>query len=211
MTIFITTFINWILNKQTAASCIKVAKRKLTDWKWLAQGETRRGKRQLDLRHFLSLYGPGLWQSLEIRQKRQGFKAAEAGSVQNGAAPPFAPFSRALGFGIFFSDDLVKARLRCAKTTAIMSTMAKRQRKSGHRAAKAAAKRAPKAYAKAVLHLNLSKMAEGTKVSHRTYGDGVISVIDKPGKYVVVRFGMDEKKFCFPEAFTSGFLTFQEE
>ncbi len=51
----------------------------------------------------------------------------------------------------------------------------------------------------------VNPLAEGTTVSHKTYGAGVISECTSTG--VAVRFSDDTRKFRFPDAFDRGFLT----
>lgn len=54
--------------------------------------------------------------------------------------------------------------------------------------------------------LDLSKVEVGVTVSHKTFGNGTITWIDKAKKYIRVSFSVGEKTFIFPDAFTQGFL-----
>lgn len=44
----------------------------------------------------------------------------------------------------------------------------------------------------------------GNRVTHKSFGDGVISALD--GKYIWIKFGENEKKFLFPQCFEKGFF-----
>lgn len=46
----------------------------------------------------------------------------------------------------------------------------------------------------------------GTEVTHKTFGVGTITWLDKAGKYIRVKFPVGEKTFVFPDAFKMGFL-----
>ncbi len=61
------------------------------------------------------------------------------------------------------------------------------------------------------LSVDLSKIVVGAKVVHSKFGIGEIVNIDKNNKYMTVRFDAGEKKFVNPDAFTKGFLKFDEE
>ena len=55
--------------------------------------------------------------------------------------------------------------------------------------------------------LDLSVIAAGVTVKHKTFGEGEIVKMDKAKKYVYVKFAVGEKTFVFPDAFHNGFLT----
>lgn len=46
----------------------------------------------------------------------------------------------------------------------------------------------------------------GAKVTHKTFGTGEVTWIDKAGKHIRVEFSAGEKTFIFPDAFKQGFL-----
>lgn len=49
---------------------------------------------------------------------------------------------------------------------------------------------------------------EGTAVSHKRFGVGIVAKIDRKGQYIFVSFNEGgEKKFLFPKAFIDGFLS----
>ena len=52
-----------------------------------------------------------------------------------------------------------------------------------------------------------SYVSAGTKVYHKTFGEGQVSSLDKAKKHIRVRFAAGEKLFIFPDAFINGFLT----
>ncbi len=52
----------------------------------------------------------------------------------------------------------------------------------------------------------LKDVTKGTIVMHKTFGEGVVSNIDKLKKYMKIKFGQQEKQFVFPDAFKQGFL-----
>ena len=52
-----------------------------------------------------------------------------------------------------------------------------------------------------------SKVQEGVTVSHKAFGDGTVSWIDKARKYIRVQFSIGEKMFTMETAFVQGFLT----
>ena len=54
--------------------------------------------------------------------------------------------------------------------------------------------------------LDLSAVEIGTAVTHKTFGAGAITWIDKAQKHVRVTFSAGEKTFIFPDAFKQGFL-----
>lgn len=54
--------------------------------------------------------------------------------------------------------------------------------------------------------LDLSGVNIGTVVTHKTFGEGTVTWIDKAGKYIRVTFSAGEKTFVFPDAFKQGFL-----
>ena len=45
----------------------------------------------------------------------------------------------------------------------------------------------------------------GDCVTHKSFGDGVISALD--GKYIWIKFAINEKKFLFPQCFEKGFFS----
>lgn len=45
----------------------------------------------------------------------------------------------------------------------------------------------------------------GDSVTHKSFGDGVISALD--GKYIWIKFSTNEKKFFFPQCFEKGFFS----
>ena len=53
----------------------------------------------------------------------------------------------------------------------------------------------------------LAKVGVGVTVTHKKFGNGVITWIDNAKKYFRVRFDAGEKQFVFPNAFIGGFLT----
>lgn len=54
--------------------------------------------------------------------------------------------------------------------------------------------------------LDLSGVEVGTEVSHKAFGAGKVTWMDKAGKYIRVTFTAGEKTFIFPDAFKQGFL-----
>ena len=58
-----------------------------------------------------------------------------------------------------------------------------------------------------VPELDLSGIAVGAKVTHKTFGEGTITWLDKAGKHIRVQFVVGEKTFIFPDAFKGGFLS----
>ena len=54
--------------------------------------------------------------------------------------------------------------------------------------------------------MDLSDVAVGTKVTHKTFGEGTVTWMDQAKKYFRVSFAEGEKQFVFPNAFTMGFL-----
>nr|HXK77388.1 DEAD/DEAH box helicase family protein [Oscillospiraceae bacterium] len=54
--------------------------------------------------------------------------------------------------------------------------------------------------------LDLSGVEVGTEVSHKAFGAGKVTWIDKAGKHIRVTFTAGEKTFIFPDAFKQGFL-----
>lgn len=54
--------------------------------------------------------------------------------------------------------------------------------------------------------IDLSSVKVGTKVTHKSFGEGTISQIDKSQKFIHVDFVQGNKRFQFPDAFYSGFL-----
>ena len=55
--------------------------------------------------------------------------------------------------------------------------------------------------------LDLSGIAEGSKVMHKSFGEGTVTKLDKAGKHLRVQFAAGEKTFIFPDAFINGFLS----
>ncbi len=58
--------------------------------------------------------------------------------------------------------------------------------------------------------VDLSKIVLGAKVKHKKFGVGEIFNIDKPFKYLRVRFKQGEKTFVIPNAFIDGYLEILE-
>ena len=61
--------------------------------------------------------------------------------------------------------------------------------------------------------MDLSQVGAGTVVSHKAFGEGIVSKIEKGAggnSYIRVRFGKTEKSFGFPGAFYDGFLKVKE-
>lgn len=56
----------------------------------------------------------------------------------------------------------------------------------------------------------LGKVSVGAVVTHKKFGTGVVSWMDKYRKYVRVKFADGEKQFPFPAAFINGFLELYE-
>lgn len=60
----------------------------------------------------------------------------------------------------------------------------------------------------------LAPVAEGIVVTHKKFGDGKVSWMDKAKKYLRVTFNINgqnvEKQFVFPDAFIGGFLAIKE-
>lgn len=54
--------------------------------------------------------------------------------------------------------------------------------------------------------IDLSSVKVGIKVTHKSFGEGTISQIDKSQKFIHVDFVQGNKRFQFPDAFYSGFL-----
>lgn len=53
----------------------------------------------------------------------------------------------------------------------------------------------------------LADVGIGTTVTHKIFGEGTISKMDKAKKYIHVKFKNGEKQFIFPDSFISGFLS----
>lgn len=53
----------------------------------------------------------------------------------------------------------------------------------------------------------LADVGTGTTVTHKLFGGGTISKMDKAKKYIHVKFKNGEKQFIFPDSFISGFLS----
>lgn len=56
--------------------------------------------------------------------------------------------------------------------------------------------------------LDLSGIAIGTAVYHKTFGSGTVTSLDN--KHIRIKFVIGEKKFIFPDAFKNGFLRTKE-
>lgn len=54
--------------------------------------------------------------------------------------------------------------------------------------------------------IDLSAVNIGTKVSHKKFGEGTITNIDKARKYIRIAFSVGEKTFVMPSCFEEGFL-----
>ena len=54
--------------------------------------------------------------------------------------------------------------------------------------------------------MDLSAVNIGTKVSHKKFGEGTITNIDKARKYIRIAFSVGEKTFVMPSCFEEGFL-----
>lgn len=54
--------------------------------------------------------------------------------------------------------------------------------------------------------IDLSAVNVGTKVSHKKFGEGTITNIDKARKYIRIAFSVGEKTFVMPSCFEEGFL-----
>ena len=54
--------------------------------------------------------------------------------------------------------------------------------------------------------LDLSAVEIGTAVTHKSFGAGTVTWIDKAQKHIRVTFSAGEKTFIFPDAFKQGFL-----
>ncbi len=54
--------------------------------------------------------------------------------------------------------------------------------------------------------LDLSGVEVGTAVTHKAFGTGTVTWIDKAQKHIRVTFNAGEKTFIFPDAFKQGFL-----
>lgn len=53
---------------------------------------------------------------------------------------------------------------------------------------------------------NTQDIKDGSVVSHKTFGEGTVTKIDKIQKHIRVKFSIGEKIFVFPDAFKQGFL-----
>ena len=47
---------------------------------------------------------------------------------------------------------------------------------------------------------------DGTVVLHKSFGEGIVTKLDKAKKHIRVKFEVGEKTFIFPDAFKNGFL-----
>jgi hypothetical protein len=54
----------------------------------------------------------------------------------------------------------------------------------------------------------IPEISEGDVVKHKSFGDGIVTKLDKAGKHIRVKFAAGEKTFIFPDAFMQGFLKF---
>jgi molybdopterin-guanine dinucleotide biosynthesis protein len=52
----------------------------------------------------------------------------------------------------------------------------------------------------------IPEISEGNMVKHKSFGDGIVTKLDKAGKHIRVKFAAGEKTFIFPDAFKQGFL-----
>jgi len=52
----------------------------------------------------------------------------------------------------------------------------------------------------------IPEISEGDAVKHKSFGDGIVTKIDKAGKHIRVKFAVGEKLFLFPDAFKQGYL-----
>ena len=52
----------------------------------------------------------------------------------------------------------------------------------------------------------LAPVTTGTTVTHKTFGQGTVTKLDKTKKYLTVSFAAGQKNFVFPNAFSDGFL-----
>lgn len=50
----------------------------------------------------------------------------------------------------------------------------------------------------------------GSAVVHKSFGDGIVTKLDKAQKHIRVKFAAGEKTFIFPDAFKQGFLKMKE-
>lgn len=60
---------------------------------------------------------------------------------------------------------------------------------------------------KSAIEMDLSDIKVGSKVVHKSFGEGKIVWMDKAGKHIRVKFSVGEKNFVFPQAFIQGFLS----
>ena len=56
------------------------------------------------------------------------------------------------------------------------------------------------------VNLDVSGVAEGAAVYHKSFGKGIVTKMDKVKKHIRVTFTIGEKNFLFPDAFVKGFL-----
>jgi len=52
----------------------------------------------------------------------------------------------------------------------------------------------------------IPEISEGDAVKHKSFGDGIVTKLDKAGKHIRVKFAAGEKLFIFPDAFKQGYL-----
>lgn len=57
------------------------------------------------------------------------------------------------------------------------------------------------------IEFDASKVYEGAKVKHKTFGEGTVTKMDKAEKHIRVRFAVGEKTFIYPDAFHNGYLS----
>jgi hypothetical protein len=56
------------------------------------------------------------------------------------------------------------------------------------------------------IEFDASGVAVGAVVSHKAFGAGTVTWIDKAKKHIRVTFAAGEKTFIFPDAFIQGYL-----
>ena len=56
----------------------------------------------------------------------------------------------------------------------------------------------------------LSCVNVGTEITHKIFGSGAVSWMDKAKKYIRIKFAVGEKQFVFPDAFIDGYLALKE-
>ena len=58
--------------------------------------------------------------------------------------------------------------------------------------------------------ISVPDVQDGSKVLHKSFGEGTVTKIDKAKKHIRVTFSSGEKSFIFPDAFKQGFLRIKE-